>query len=71
MPLPRFRFGPALLDFIAAEHSMGFHADQEAVRVLARSLDEPRRGQASLPGSKSTVGAKTETKPTPQTGSQK
>jgi nitrite reductase (cytochrome c-552) len=37
-----------LLDFIEAENSMGFHADQEAVRVLALSLDETRRGQVSL-----------------------
>jgi len=60
------RRGQFLLDFIEAENSMGFHADQEAVRVLALSLDETRRGQASLPGSKATVGLKTETKPTPQ-----
>jgi nitrite reductase (cytochrome c-552) len=46
-----------LLDFIEAENSMGFHAGQEAVRVLALSLDETRRGQASLPGSKATPGA--------------
>ena len=39
-----------LLDFIEAENSMGFHADQEAVRVLALSLDETRRGQAALRG---------------------
>jgi nitrite reductase (cytochrome c-552) len=39
-----------LLDFIEAENSMGFHAGQEAVRVLALSLDETRRGQASLSG---------------------
>ena len=45
---------------------MGFHADQEAVRVLALSLDETRRGQAALPGSKATPGSRTETKPTPQ-----
>ncbi len=48
-----------LLDFIEAENSMGFHADQEAVRVLSLSLDETRRGQAALPGSVSTPGAKT------------
>jgi nitrite reductase (cytochrome c-552) len=52
------RRGQFLLDFIEAENSMGFHADQEAVRVLALSLDETRRGQASLPGSVSTAGAK-------------
>ena len=51
-----------LLDFIEAENSMGFHADQEAVRVLALSLDETRRGQASLPGSKATAGARTDLK---------
>jgi nitrite reductase (cytochrome c-552) len=55
-----------LLDFIEAENSMGFHADQEAVRVLALSLDESRRGQASLPGSRATPGAKTPLAPTPQ-----
>jgi nitrite reductase (cytochrome c-552) len=47
-----------LLDFIEAENSMGFHADQEAVRVLALSLDETRRGQASLPGGKATPGTR-------------
>ena len=51
------RRGQFLLDFIEAENSMGFHADQEAVRVLALSLDETRRGQASLPGSIATAGA--------------
>jgi nitrite reductase (cytochrome c-552) len=48
------RRGQFLLDFIEAENSMGFHADQEAVRVLALSLDEIRRGQASLSGRPST-----------------
>lgn len=48
-----------LLDFIEAENSMGFHADQEAVRVLALSLDEARRGQASLPGSPASAGERT------------
>lgn len=51
------RRGQFLLDFIEAENSMGFHADQEAMRVLALSLDEIRRGQAVLPGSKATAGA--------------
>jgi nitrite reductase (cytochrome c-552) len=45
-----------LLDFIEAENSMGFHADQEAVRILALSLDETRRGQASLSGGLTTAG---------------
>ena len=55
-----------LLDFIEAENSMGFHADQEAVRVLALSLDETRRGQASLPGGLATPGATTSPAPAPQ-----
>ena len=37
------------LDFIEAENSMGFHAGQEAMRVLALSIDETRRGQTTLP----------------------
>jgi len=58
------RRGQFFLDFIEAENSMGFHADQEAMRILALSLDETRRGQASLPGSIATPGAQT---PTPAT----
>jgi nitrite reductase (cytochrome c-552) len=37
-----------LLDFIEAENSMGFHAPQEAMRVLALSLDHTRKGQMAL-----------------------
>ena len=37
-------------DFIEAENSMGFHADQEAVRILGRSIDYSRRGQIVLAG---------------------
>jgi nitrite reductase (cytochrome c-552) len=33
------------LDFIAAENSMGFHAPQEAARILGESADYARRGQ--------------------------
>jgi nitrite reductase (cytochrome c-552) len=39
-----------LLDFIEAENSMGFHADQEAMRILALSLDQARKGQVALRG---------------------
>jgi len=35
------------LDFIAAENSMGFHAPQEAARVLGEALDEARQGQVA------------------------
>ncbi len=33
------------LDFIAAENSMGFHAPQEAARVLGEAIDHARQGQ--------------------------
>jgi nitrite reductase (cytochrome c-552) len=36
------------LDFIAAENSMGFHAPQEAARVLGEAIDEARQGQIVL-----------------------
>jgi nitrite reductase (cytochrome c-552) len=39
-----------LADFIEAENSMGFHADQEAARILAKSIDYARRGQMTLRG---------------------
>jgi nitrite reductase (cytochrome c-552) len=34
------------LDFISSENSLGFHADQEAARILAESIDYARRAQA-------------------------
>ena len=37
-----------LLDFIESENSVGFHAPQEAMRVLALSLDHTRKGQLAL-----------------------
>jgi nitrite reductase (cytochrome c-552) len=33
------------LDFIAAENSMGFHAPQEAAKVLGEALDYARQGE--------------------------
>jgi nitrite reductase (cytochrome c-552) len=39
-----------LADFIEAENSMGFRADQEAARILAKSIDYSRRGQMALRG---------------------
>jgi nitrite reductase (cytochrome c-552) len=38
------------LDFISSENSMGFHADQEAARVLAESIDLSRQAQAAAIG---------------------
>lgn len=36
-----------LLDFVEAENSTGFHAPQEAMRILALSIDYSRQGQLS------------------------
>ena len=33
------------LDFVAAENSMGFHAPQEAARILGEATDYARQGQ--------------------------
>jgi nitrite reductase (cytochrome c-552) len=39
------------VDFIAAENSMGFHAPQEAARILGEAIDYARKGQiATLAG---------------------
>jgi len=38
------------LDFVEAENSMGFHAPQEAVRILGESVNFTRLGQMSLRG---------------------
>ncbi len=42
------RQGQFLLDFIEAENSMGFHAPQEAMRVLALSINHTRQGQGAV-----------------------
>lgn len=36
------------LDFVEAENSMGFHAPQEAARILGESIDASRQGQNAL-----------------------
>ncbi len=38
-----------LLDFAEAENSTGFHAPQEAARILLKSVDYSRKGQLLLP----------------------
>ena len=40
------------LDFIAAENSMGFHAPQEAAKVLAEAIDYARQGEIAVLRSK-------------------
>ena len=37
-----------LLDFVEAENSTGFHAPQEAARILGESIDFARQGQLAL-----------------------
>jgi nitrite reductase (cytochrome c-552) len=36
------------LDFVEAENSTGFHAPQEAARILGESIDSSRKGQVAL-----------------------
>jgi nitrite reductase (cytochrome c-552) len=36
------------LDFVAAENSMGFHAPQEAARILGESIDYGRQAQLAV-----------------------
>ncbi|BDG04615.1 ammonia-forming cytochrome c nitrite reductase subunit c552 [Anaeromyxobacter oryzae] len=45
------------LDFVEAENSTGFHAPQEALRILAQSIDYSRQGQLAIrdPSFKPTV----------------
>ncbi len=40
------------LDFVEAENSMGFHAPQEATRILGESINFTRLGQMALRGEK-------------------
>jgi nitrite reductase (cytochrome c-552) len=42
------------LDFVAAENSMGFHAPQEAARLLAEAIDLAHRGNLSLAAARTT-----------------
>jgi nitrite reductase (cytochrome c-552) len=35
------------LDFVSSENSMGFHADQEPVRILGESIDYSRQAQGT------------------------
>ena len=46
------------LDFIAAENSMGFHAPQEAARVLGEAIDLARQGQIAAMQSRAEAAGK-------------
>ena len=39
-----------MVDFVEAENSMGFHAPQEAARILGEAIDYARQGQLTLRG---------------------
>ena len=43
-----YRQAEFLFDFVEAENSTGFHAPQEAARVLAQSIDLARQGQLTV-----------------------
>jgi len=42
------RRGQFYLDFVESENSNGFHAPQEATRILGEAIDFFRKGQVSL-----------------------
>jgi nitrite reductase (cytochrome c-552) len=44
------------LDFVAAENSMGFHAPQEAARILAEAIDYARQGEVEAERVRARVG---------------
>ncbi len=52
------------LDFIAAENSMGFHAPQEAARILGEAADYARQGQIAALTARSAGAAPTSAAPT-------
>jgi nitrite reductase (cytochrome c-552) len=53
-------------DFIEAENSMGFHADQEAVRILGTAIDYARLGQLAVLGIDVAAGSQPAITPPPQ-----
>ena len=42
------RWAQFYLDFVEAENSMGFHAPEEALRILGESIDYSRKGEMAL-----------------------
>jgi nitrite reductase (cytochrome c-552) len=44
------RRGQFMIDFVMSENSMGFHAPQEATRILGEAINLCRLGQLSLHG---------------------
>ena len=68
------RYAQFLVDFVEAENSMGFHAPQEAARLLAHALDQARRGENALAGAAGAApvelpgAAATRARPSPEGG---
>ena len=44
------RHGQFMIDYIVSENSMGFHAPQEAMRILGDAINQCRNGQIALHG---------------------
>ena len=44
------RHGGFMVDFVTSENSMGFHAPQEATRILGDAINILRNGQIALHG---------------------
>jgi nitrite reductase (cytochrome c-552) len=44
------RHGQFMIDYIMSENSMGFHAPQEAMRILGDAINQCRNGQIALHG---------------------
>ena len=44
------RHGQFMIDYIMSENSMGFHAPQEAMRILGDAINQCRNGQVALHG---------------------
>jgi nitrite reductase (cytochrome c-552) len=53
------------LDFVEAENSTGFHAPQEAVRILGESINFSRLGQMALRGPVPVASPSHSSSPTP------
>jgi nitrite reductase (cytochrome c-552) len=43
--VPEKELEARVLDFVAAENSLGFHAPQELARILGKTIDHARQGQ--------------------------
>lgn len=56
------------LDFVSSENSLGFHADQEAVRILGEAIDYCRQAQAEAVKLRAPEAPKSQRTPAPVEG---